>query len=141
MFMLTDPQNYAGDLLLPSAISAVKTILHVFPRCRLFREVPVSKPHSKEDFTNLVVFCVKSTEPITFRQPVESDFLASPARRQHLMPQHEVDESFHGRILGGNGSIIRRGKTKELKSSQMRSAVGHWYVMRSVLPDVIWENW
>ena len=139
--MLTDPKNYAGDLLLPSAISAVKTILHVFPRCRLFREMPASVPLGREDFTNLVVFCVKSTKPITFRQPVESDYLGSPARRQHLMPQHEVDEGFYGRIIDEKGSIIRRGHTKELESSQIRSAVGHWYVMRSVLPDVVWENW
>ena len=141
MYVLTDTQNYAGDLLLPSAISAVMTIMHVFPTCRLFREMPASTPLGVEDFTNLVIFCVKSTEPITFRQPVESDFLASPARRQHLVPQHEVDERFYGRILGGNRSIIRRGQTKELESSQMRSAVGHWYVMRSVLPNVVWENW
>ena len=117
------------------------TILHVFPKCRLFREMPASTPLGAEDFTNLVIFCVKSTRPITFRQPVESDFLASSARRQHLMPQHEVDKRFYRRILGGNGSVIRRGQTKELESSQMRSAIGHWYVMRSVLPDVVWENW
>ena len=103
--------------------------------------MPVSTPLGDEDFTNLVIFCVKSTRPITFRQPVESDFLASPARRQHLMPQHEVDKRFYDRILGENGSVIRRGQTKELESSQIRSAIGHWYVMRSVLPDVVWENW
>ena len=127
--------------MLHSALSAVKTILHVFPNCRLFRETPASTPLGAEDFTNLVIFCVKSTRPITFRQPVESDFLASPARRQHLMPQHEVDERFHERISGRIGSVIWRSEAKEHESSQIRSAIGHWYVMRSVLPGFVWENW
>ena len=138
---LTPFQNYAGDLLLPSAISAITTAMFVFPSCRLFRETPAPIPMGTEDFTNIVIFCRKSPGPFTFREPVESDFLGSPARRQHLVPQHEVDETFYDEIPRGKGNVIRRGQTGGLEASQMRSAVGHWHVMRSVLPDVVWENW
>ena len=58
-----------------------------------------------------------------------------------MMPRHEVDADFYEKIVHGKGSILRQGQTKELESSQLRSAIGHWYVMRSVLPDVIWETW
>ncbi|KAL2043795.1 hypothetical protein N7G274_003314 [Stereocaulon virgatum] len=133
--------NYAGDLLLPSALSAITTAMFVFPSCRLFRETPLPIPMGKEDYTNVVIFCRKSPGPFRFREAVESDFLGSPARRQHLVPQHEVDETFYGEISRGKDKIIRRGQTSGLEASQMRSAMGHWYVMRNVLPDVIWENW
>ena len=115
--------------------------MFVFPSCRLFRETPLPVPMGEEDYTNVVIFCRKSPGPFKFREAVESDFLESPARRQHLVPQHEVDETFYEKISRGKGNIIRRGQTSGLEASQMRSAIGHWYVMRNVLPDVVWENW
>ena len=56
------------------------------------------------------------------------------------MPQHEVDSAtFLGN--GGKGRVVRRDNTYLLKNSQMKGAVGHWGVMRGVLPDAVWENW
>jgi len=131
--------NYAGDLLLPSAISVITTVLSVFPNCRLFREVPIPVPMGKEDFTNLVIFCKNTTETFTFRIPNEADFLGSPARRQHLVPQNEILDA--RQTVEGKGRIIRRGQTRWLEASQLRSARGHWHVMRAVLPDIVWETW
>lgn len=135
-------QNYAGDLLLPSAVSVIVTVVSVFGKCRMFREMPKPTPVGDRDFTNLIMFCRKSGGgDFTFRSPVEADFLGSPARRQHLMPVNEMNELEIDDVIKGKGRVLRRGQTDWLKGSQMRSAIGHWYVMRKVLPDIVWENW
>ena len=89
----TPPQNYAGDLLLPSAHIIVRTILSIFPTCRIFREgpPPVPSPSSPPimDFTNMVIFCTNSDSPLTFRTPNEKDMLGSGARKMYLLPKHE----------------------------------------------------
>ena len=131
--------NYGGDLLLPSAISVIATVLSVFPNCRMFREVPVPVPLGEKDFTNLVIFCRKDAGALTFRNPDEADFLGSPARRRHLLPKNEILNAKE--LMEGKGQILRQGHTEWLKASQLRSAQGHWYVMRAVLPDVVWETW
>lgn len=132
-------QNYAGDLLLPSAVSVIRTTLSAFGRCRLFREVPRPIPVGTEDYTNLVMFCRKTSEDFTFRTPVGADFLGSPARRQHLSPKNEVIDVES--LVKGKGQVLRNGQTERLTASQTRSAMGHWHVMRKVVPDIVWENW
>ena len=135
-------QNYAGDLLLPSAASVVHTVMSVFPNCRLFREVPAAAVPGAKDYTNMVMFCKKSHAPLIFRDPVEDDFLGSPARRQYLKPQYETNSSyFHRGSDRGRDRILKRGQEGNLRASQLDSAAGHWYVMRSVLPDLVWNNW
>ncbi|MCJ1248758.1 hypothetical protein MMC30_005977 [Trapelia coarctata] len=135
--------NYAGDLLLPSAPLILTTILSIFPSCRLFREIPLpppapNSPPPTSDFTNLVIFCIKSATPFTFREPVETDFLASAARRENLYPRYEMRVE----DLRGQGErVLRRGKTGVLERGQRESAVGHWAIMRRVLPGRVWENW
>ncbi|MCJ1378859.1 hypothetical protein MMC17_001958 [Xylographa soralifera] len=137
--------NYAGDLSLPSTRLVINTIKSVFPSCRLFREEngTPTDPSSDEqtppqDFTNMVVFCRKTAEPFSFRAVVEADCLGSQARRNHLQPKHEIAADFFG---DGTGKVLRRGKTEALQRWQRESAVGHWRIMRSVLPGVVWENW
>ena len=131
--------NYAGDLLSSSAIAVITTVMAVFHKCRLFREAPSPAQMGEEDFTNLVIFCRKTIEALTFRTPNEADLLGSPARRQHLLPQNEVLNATQ--MVGSKNRIIKRGKTSALEGSQMRSARGHWHVMRKVLPDIVWETW
>ena len=136
-------QNYAGDFLLPTPKMVMQTILHVFPSCRVFRES--EKPsaekieESGQDFINAVIFCRKSADPVTFRAPVSGDFLRSRSREMYLVPRHEVDVAEFGSaeevgLLASNG-------TRELAKSQERSAMGHWDVMRIVLPAKVWEMW
>ncbi|EXJ80446.1 hypothetical protein A1O1_08591 [Capronia coronata CBS 617.96] len=130
--------NYAGDITMPASSLIYRTITSVFPSCRVFREDEAPAPGTKaDDFTNMVIFCRKQAMPITFRKPTHADFLGSGARREFLLPRHEIP-------LGAfekSGDVLRSGKTKQLEKWQAQSALGHWRVMRTVLPDVIWENW
>ncbi|RMZ74996.1 hypothetical protein DV737_g5547, partial [Chaetothyriales sp. CBS 132003] len=136
--------NYAGDLALPTTSMVFRTITSVFGSCRIFREEP--KPESADaastsakagmDFTNMVFFCIKpSAVPIAFRQPIESDFLGSGARLQFLVPKFEVMHSEFER----DGDLLTENNVKVVEKWQAQSAVGHWRVMRNVLPDVVWE--
>ena len=138
-------QNYAGDLLLPSARIIVATILTVFPTCRIYRE-SASPPASQilsdgRDFTNMVIFCTKaSPSSLTFRQPVERDFLDTGARKMFLLPKFEVERGVF-EMVDGDGGLLYRNKTERFKGWQETSSSGHWAVMRTVLPDGVWENW
>ncbi|KAJ9612422.1 hypothetical protein H2200_004019 [Cladophialophora chaetospira] len=130
--------NYAGDLAMPAASIIYRTITSVFPSCRVFREDEAPAPGVKpEDFTNMVFFCRKDGKPVNFRKPVTADFLGSSARQEYLLPRHEIMPDEFVR----EGSVLRSGKTKELEKWQAQSAIGHWKVMRTVLPDAVWENW
>ena len=95
-----------------------------------------------EDFTNMVMFCRKLPGQILFRDPVEADFLGSHARKGHLLPKHEIGRSYFDRPDDlPEQHVLRRGNTKALEASQQESALGHWNLMRTVLPDFVWENW
>lgn len=120
----------------------IQTILHVFPSCRIFRE---SEPPAEEevrssgqDFTNVVIFCKKSGGPLTFRDPVPDDFLRSRARNLFLVPRHEVTI---GDFKAEEEGLLRGNGTGVLEAGQGASAVGHWEVMRTVIPDGVWELW
>ncbi|RMZ91440.1 hypothetical protein DV736_g1344, partial [Chaetothyriales sp. CBS 134916] len=138
--------NYAGDLALPTTSMVFRSITSVFGSCRIFREE--SRPESTDaasasakagmDFTNMVFFCIKpSAVPITFRQPIESDFLGSGARLEFLVPKFEVMHDEFER----EGDLLTEKNVQAVEKWQAQSAVGHWRVMRNVLPDVVWEYW
>ncbi|KAL8883148.1 MAG: hypothetical protein Q9192_007413 [Flavoplaca navasiana] len=134
--------NYAGDLHLPSARTIILTILTVFPSCRLFRESPAPATPPQTDFTNLVLFCRQTPSAFTFRRPAEADLLNTQARKHHLLPRHEVDAAmFLDRGKGKGEQLVRKNNTYLLRESQLSGARGHWDVMRSVVPDAVWENW
>jgi hypothetical protein len=91
----------------------------------------------------MIFFCRKGNKPFAFREPVEADFLGSLARRELLVPQHEVDIKQFDLEGDNNGmpKVLRNGKTSVLDQWQRKSAVGHWEVMRQVIPSIVWENW
>lgn len=90
----------------------------------------------------MVMFCQKAKGTLSFRSPTEADFLGSQARRRHLLPKHEIKDSYFDRVkLSEKSKVLRRGQTEILEACQQESALGHWKIMRSVLPDVVWENW
>ncbi|KAI1498808.1 S-adenosyl-L-methionine-dependent methyltransferase [Biscogniauxia marginata] len=139
--------NYAGDFTLPPLSIVVNTVKEVFPSCRVFREgAPPSEEKLEEegrDFDNVIIFCTKSSsggkEAITFRKPVEADYLQSLARKAYLLPQHEVPDSAfstHDEV-----GILRANETEKLAKWHDQSALGHWAVMRTVLPKEIWQLW
>ncbi len=138
------PQNYAGDFALPPPRIILNTITTVFPSCRMFREHPRDEADfeaSGRDFTNMVIFCTKRPGAISFRTPTERDMLNSPSRQAFLLPQHEVKEE---EFVGGeeaDGVVLRKNETERLVKWHDMSAMGHWTVMRTVLPEVVWEAW
>ncbi|KAK1759527.1 polyamine aminopropyltransferase [Echria macrotheca] len=141
--------NYAGDFTLPPPRVVVKTIRHVFPTCRIFREHPRdddSVARHATDFANMVIFCTKlppsQNHQITFRDPTPRDLLNSPSRDAFLMPRHEVtDADFASSATEKDEGLLTRNDTAKLEKWHGRSALGHWSVMRTVLPPVVWENW
>ena len=143
--------NYAGDLGQPSTSLIYRTITSVFSSCRVFREEPPltedSTTHSAKagvDFTNMVFFCrkrrsrnVEEDLPLRFRNPIEADFLGSAMRRQYLVPRWEVLPAQFEK----EGEVLTEKNTRLLEKYHAKSAVGHWRVMRGVLPDAVWETW
>lgn len=82
---------------------------------------------------------------MTFRKPVEADYLGSNARRMFLVPEHGIEEAYFREQEGEGddteGGVLSKNDTTRLKKWQEKSAVGHWGVMRTVLPSEVWENW
>ncbi|GAD97619.1 spermine/spermidine synthase family protein [Paecilomyces variotii No. 5] len=135
-------KNFAGDLSLYPAGLVVRTIKHVFPSCRIFREDAAMENHPAVDFTNMVVFCTKATgTPVHFRNPIPADFLGSKARETYLMPKHEIDASVFETVEKGGQRLLKAEGADHIAAFQDQSAIGHWKIMRTVLPDAVWENW
>jgi hypothetical protein len=91
----------------------------------------------------MVVFCTKSaTEPLVFRKAVESDYLGSLARRSYIPPADELEipmAEIKGE--GGGEQILKKGEEWRVEKFHQQAARAHWGIMRTVLPDEIWENW
>ncbi len=122
--------------------AVVRTIQHVFPSCRIFREMTAEENEVDKygvDFANVVVFCTKTDRLVAFRKPVTADLLNSRARRQFLLPAHEVvDSDFR---TDEEARLVRNNDTEQLSRYHDETALGHWAVMRRVLPAKVWENW
>ncbi|KAL2176260.1 S-adenosyl-L-methionine-dependent methyltransferase [Thermothelomyces heterothallicus CBS 202.75] len=137
--------NYAGDFALPPPRIVVNTIRSIFPACRIFREHPRDEElfaKSGGDFTNMVIFCTKQAGgKLAFRLPGARDLLNSPSREASLLPRHEVKDADFLASDAEAGGILRRNETDRLEKWHEVSAAGHWAVMRTVLPDAVWEAW
>ncbi|KAF2265115.1 S-adenosyl-L-methionine-dependent methyltransferase [Lojkania enalia] len=140
--------NYAGDLALPSTQLVLNTIHSVFPACRLFRDTP--RPDDwvpgNPDFINMVVFCVKNDHDkgkfaLMFREADEDDWRGSLARRTFLRPKDELEIEFDYTLPEQGGKVMKRGDVGELEKWHNQGAVSHWKIMRTVLPDAVWEMW
>lgn len=133
--------NYAGDLRLESTRLVLNTIHAVFPSCRIFRDQAKGDDVGDDDmdFINMILFCrpTRSTK-ITFRQPVEADFLDSIVRKRTLFPAKELEVKFKPE----EGAQLLTGETVGvLEKGHGASAVDHWGIMRGVLPPRVWELW
>lgn len=133
----------------PSTRLVARTIRAVFSSCRAYREDEEQKASHDQDeggFTNLVFFCRKNAEaPLPrFRQPAERDYLDSPSRRAYLLPQYEVgSSSLYTRPDGmeGEAEVLTWRNMGEVTKWDWDNAIGHWRIMRDVLPAAFWENW
>jgi len=88
----------------------------------------------------MVIFCTNKATEITFRKPVALDYLGSRARKEFLVPKHEIKSAYFVE-REGDGGVLYKNDTARLTKWQQTSAVGHWNVMRTVLPDFVWEGW
>ncbi|KAL4788630.1 S-adenosyl-L-methionine-dependent methyltransferase [Aspergillus varians] len=132
--------NYAGDITLYPAGLAIRTIKAIFPTCRLFREQASSE--IGPDFTNMVIFCTKDpSTPLEFRDPVPADFLGSRFRSRYLVPKHEIDAARFANVEDNGRNILYDREVGRLHKYQDRGALEHWTIMRTVLPDSVWEAW
>ena len=135
--------NYAGDLAMPTTSLIYRTITEVFPVCRVFREDEQVAGDTENlliehvDFTNMVFICRNENKPVTFRKAVEADFLGSASRKAYMVPKHEVPASSFQR----EGELVTQANVKVLEKMHVQSALGHWKLMRKVVPAAIWENW
>ncbi|KAF2787426.1 hypothetical protein K505DRAFT_329697 [Melanomma pulvis-pyrius CBS 109.77] len=140
--------NYAGDMALPSTRLVLNTIHSVFPACRLFRDSP-PPPDAKPgdpDFINMVVFCVKNDSgkgksAISFREADEKDWKGSIARSNFLRPRDEFELKFDYISPENGGKIMKKSGVDELEKWHKLGAISHWRIMRTVLPDGVWELW
>jgi hypothetical protein len=140
--------NYAGDLALGSTQLVLNTIHSVFPACRLYRDQPASpdlKP-GDPDFINMVVFCLKNDggkgkAALSFRAPSERDFMGSLARKSYLVPKPHLEIMYNFLPKGQGGREMTRKDVGELEKFHEEGAVSHWRIMRTVLPDAVWEMW
>ncbi|OJD32261.1 spermine spermidine synthase [Diplodia corticola] len=132
--------NYAGDLRLASTRLVLNTIHAVFPSCRIFRDQAKDEAASADemDFINMIVFCRPSKTPLHFRQPVDADFLGSMVRRRTLYPTKELEVAF---TPDDGADLLTPDTVGVLEEGHRESAVSHWRIMRTVLPDKIWELW
>lgn len=91
----------------------------------------------------MVVFCKKSrTPPLTFRLPNENDYLGSQARKSYMYPRREIDSNiFDIADESTDQRILEVGKTSILEANHVPNAIGHWKIMRNVLPAKVWENY
>ncbi|KAA8892898.1 S-adenosyl-L-methionine-dependent methyltransferase [Sphaerosporella brunnea] len=136
--------NWAGDLKLQAARSIIETVRAVFNNCRVFREEMPSEDVAAAavDFTNMVVFCTKAKTPYQFRAPKQEDFLGSYARQRFLVPRYEIDlEKYWAASGQGDYMVLDESNISTLDAWQKLSAVGHWGVIRTVVPDGVWENY
>jgi hypothetical protein len=87
----------------------------------------------------MIVFCRKTPNKIIFRPTVAGDLLQSRAREHFLMPRFEVPNSAF--LKGEDVGIVRQNDTTTLAKWHDKTALGHWAVMRHVMPEQVWESW
>ncbi|KAH8726487.1 S-adenosyl-L-methionine-dependent methyltransferase [Phaeosphaeriaceae sp. PMI808] len=140
--------NYAGDLTLGSTRLVLNTIHAIFPACRLFRDSPAPEKlqPGEPDFINMVIFCVKNDNGlgksgIVFRDPEAADFLGSIARQNYLKPKDELEVKYQFVSTKKGGRTMGRADVGELEKFHKEGAVSHWRIMRSVIPEGVWEMW
>lgn len=140
--------NYAGDLTLGSTRLVLNTIHAIFPACRLFRDSPPQAEHKEgeADFINMVIFCVKNDHglgkaAVNFRDTVQQDYLGSIARRNFLQPQEKLEVNYDFVSKEDGGRVMGNADVGELEKFHEDGAVSHWRIMRTVLPEGVWEMW
>lgn len=140
--------NYAGDLTMIPTKQVLNTINIVFHgKCRMYRDTPFTGD-SDSTFVNIVIFCRHpdssgDAEALTFRKPVEADYLGSESRRHYMLPKEELALAFPNAadMEKETELLLTRDNMHSFQASQVDSARKHWFIMRKVVPAFVWENW
>ncbi|KAI0638350.1 hypothetical protein C8Q77DRAFT_1090690 [Trametes polyzona] len=137
--------NFAGILESDSAKAIVNTLQATFPQCRAFYDSLQQSHNVTSEFLNWVFFCTLSSEPLEFHKPKESDFLGSYLRRHVLtqLPEREADlsEVIDSIPADKRERYLLKDGANPLGDWQQKEAIGHWKIMREVLPDIYWETY
>ncbi|KDQ19364.1 hypothetical protein BOTBODRAFT_126200 [Botryobasidium botryosum FD-172 SS1] len=137
--------NFVGVLESDATRAILATLLRNFRQCRVFHDKDVGddKRRAPTDFLDLVFYCTSSKRPLEFRLPKPSDYLASAMREAVLtsLPEREVDFSmiWGNRTPESDKKWILTDNYNPLNQWQRPSALRHWRILRSLLPDEAWE--
>jgi hypothetical protein len=73
--------------------------------------------------------------------------MGSLSRKEFIPPGKELEILFP-QIHGGQAKymkpselLLTRGNEQIIEKYHQQAAVRHWGIMRTVLPDAVWENW
>jgi hypothetical protein len=143
--------NYAGGPDQPLTKKVLNTIDVTFEgQCKIYRDTPPDtsemtgdKAEVNQDFSNMVVFCRNSPGAVSFREPIAADFLGSKSRQQYMLPKPDLEIQFPRQSSEGwtQADVLKGDDERLWYAQQAESAQKHWYIMRKVLPDVVWELW
>ncbi|EIW61205.1 uncharacterized protein TRAVEDRAFT_56579 [Trametes versicolor FP-101664 SS1] len=137
--------NFAGILTSDSGKAVINTLQVSFPRCRAFYDSLEQSHNMTSEFLNWVFFCTLSPQPLEFRRPVDADFLGSYLRRHVFLqlPEREADlsEVIDSIPVDGREKYLLKDGANPLGEWQAKEAIGHWKIMRGVLPDTYWETY
>ena len=136
-------QNFAGKLGSKSSQAVVTTLLKAFGQCRAFHDAPEPIPEHRfyDEFVNIVssafcagvqvrkltlwqvFFCSVSRSPLTFRTPIEDDYLHSHLRHFVLsgLDKREIPIS---RIR--NANALSKGAEKALVLTDINNKLDEW---------------
>lgn len=96
----------------------------------------------------MVIFCKKSTNtPLNFRDPTRSDLLGSGSRVAYLVPRAENEKDPEEFLQSEEGlphgakRVLGHGDIRGLEAYRDKSALSHWGIMRTVLPQNVWRYW
>jgi len=128
--------NFAGDLRSQAAVSVFGTLLSSFPFCRAFEDNPSKKAG---DYKNIVIVCSLKNR-ITFRDPVEADFLSSETRKK-VLSSFQSEELDLTELTWEDSLILNDSTAAKLNKWQHRSALEHWHIMRAILPHDFWREY
>ncbi|EJD07975.1 S-adenosyl-L-methionine-dependent methyltransferase [Fomitiporia mediterranea MF3/22] len=139
--------NYAGLVGSESSKAVYLSLKRTFGQCRVFHDYDIRVPDQKltSEFINLVFFCSPSSDPLTFRPAKREDYMSSYLREHVLsvLPDREVPPEL---ILGDitpeqERKWVLTDKRNPLGAWQDKGALDHWKVMRTVLPDFVWNTY
>ncbi|KAH9850751.1 S-adenosyl-L-methionine-dependent methyltransferase [Lenzites betulinus] len=137
--------NFAGILMSDSGKAIVNTLHAAFPQCRGFYDSIEQSQNVTTEFLNWVLFCTPSPGKLEFRKPVDADFLGSYLRRHvfNELPARETDLAL---VLDSipedkREQYLLKDSANPLVQWQAQEALGHWKIMREVLPHAYWETY